>query len=70
VPWKSKNVTPQRGRRWASYHDTAEYIGVVPATIKNMVADGRLTAYRFGSRIVRIDLDEVDSAMLPSGGAS
>jgi hypothetical protein len=36
-----------------------------------MVADGRLTAYRISSRVVRLDLNEVDAALEPcSGGAA
>jgi excisionase family DNA binding protein len=68
MPWMSKDVTPQRGRRWASYRTAAEYVGVTAETIGNMVADGRLTAYRCGPRIVRVDLDELDAAMVPSSG--
>jgi excisionase family DNA binding protein len=49
--------------------ETAEYIGVTSRTVRQMVADGRLTAYRCGSRLVRLDLDEVDAAMQPFGGA-
>jgi len=35
-----------------------------------MVADGRLTAYRAGTRLVRLDLNEIDAAMQPFGGAA
>jgi hypothetical protein len=34
-----------------------------------MVSSGRLVAYRNGPRLVRLDLDEVDSIMEPYGGA-
>jgi hypothetical protein len=34
-----------------------------------MAADGRLTAYRNGPRLIRFDLNKVDRAMQPSGGA-
>ncbi|WP_045821118.1 excisionase family DNA-binding protein [Williamsia herbipolensis] len=50
-------------RRYAKPKVAAEYLGVTVRTIENMVADGRLTAYRLGSRVVRIDLNEVDAAM-------
>jgi len=33
-----------------------------------MVDDRRLTAYRNGRRLVRLDLDEVDAAMTPTQG--
>lgn len=59
-------------RRLASYPDAAKYVGVTVQTIRNWVSDGTLTAYRLGSRTVRVDLNEVDEALCqpiaPSGG--
>ena len=57
------------GRRWASIDYTAEYLGVHKVTVKNMIADGRITAYRLGRRVVRIDLNEVDRSLVAYGGA-
>jgi excisionase family DNA binding protein len=57
-------------RRWVSVQDAAEYIGVTDRTIRQMIADGRLTAYRSGTRLVRLDLNEIDAAMQPFGGAA
>ncbi|MCF8603266.1 excisionase family DNA-binding protein [Gordonia sp. HY442] len=58
-------------RRYASIADTAAYLGVTPRTIRQMIADGRLTGYRNGSRLIRLDLAEVDASMEPmSGGAA
>jgi excisionase family DNA binding protein len=52
------------GRRYASVPKAAAYIGVTDRTIRQMVADGRLTAYRgLGSRVLRIDLAEIDRVM-------
>jgi hypothetical protein len=34
-----------------------------------MIADDRITGYRSSSRLVRVDLNEVDAAMRPFGGA-
>jgi excisionase family DNA binding protein len=52
------------GRRWASVGDAATYIGVTDRAIRLMIADGRITAYRgLGSRVLRIDLNEVDAVM-------
>lgn len=50
-------------RRYVKSHEAAAYIGVTPRTIRKMVADGRITAYRNGSRILRVDLNELDAAM-------
>ena len=64
-PLSNKSV----GRRWATITEVADYLGVHPVTVKHMISDGRITAYRLGARICRIDLDEVDSSFQPYGGA-
>ena len=58
---------PPRHRRWASLLQAADYLAVSERTVRQMIYDGRLTGYRLG-RTVRIDLNEVDDAMLPFGG--
>lgn len=63
---KSKIVN---ARRWASIQTCAEHLGVTDRTIRQMVADGRLRGYRSGDRLIRLDLNEVDAAMQPFGGA-
>lgn len=55
-------------RRYAKLKDAAEYLDVTERTIRQMIADGRLTGYRAGARLVRVDLDELDAAMQPFGG--
>lgn len=57
-------------RRYAKLTEAAEYLGVTDRTIRQMIADGRLTGYRSGNRLVRVDLNEVDAAMQAFGGAS
>lgn len=60
----------RRARRYAKLSEAAEYLGVTDRTIRQMIADGRLTGYRSGKRLVRVDLNEVDAAMQPFGGAA
>lgn len=57
-------------RRYRKISEVAEYLGVTDRTIRQMIADGRLTGYRSGNRLVRVDLNEVDAAMKPFGGAA
>ncbi len=57
-------------RRYVKIADAAEYLQVTDRTIRQMIADGRLTGYRSGGRIVRVDLNEIDAAMQPFGGAA
>jgi hypothetical protein len=35
-----------------------------------MISDGRITGFRNGKRLVRVDLNEIDEAMKPFGGAA
>jgi excisionase family DNA binding protein len=55
---------PER-RRWVSIKQAAEYLGVSTRTIFQMMADGRLVAYKNGTRFIRLDLNEVDDSMKP-----
>jgi excisionase family DNA binding protein len=57
-------------RRWATMREAADYLGVTDRTIRQMVADGRISAYRNGARLVRVDLNELDAAMQPFGGGA
>jgi excisionase family DNA binding protein len=58
------------GRRYITQSGAAEYLGVTTRCIRQMIADGRLTGYRSGTRLVRVDLNEIDAAMQPFGGAA
>lgn len=40
--------------------EAADKLDVCPRTIRRYVADGRLTAYRLGPRLIRIDASELD----------
>jgi excisionase family DNA binding protein len=52
------------GRRYAKVNDAAEYIDVNPFTIRKMIADGKIHAYRGdGLRLIRVDLNEIDAVM-------
>jgi excisionase family DNA binding protein len=65
MPGKSnKIVYPAAvGRRYAKISEAAAYIGVTERTVFTMLDDGRLTGYRLGKRVLRIDLNQVDAAM-------
>lgn len=55
-------------RHYAKIVEAAEYLGVTEQTIRQMIVEGRLTGYRNGQRLVRVDLNEVDAVMQPYGG--
>ncbi|MGO1629459.1 MAG: helix-turn-helix transcriptional regulator [Microbacterium sp.] len=52
-------------RRFASLKTACEYIDVTERTLRNYIARGELTGYRFGSRSIRIDLDELEKLLTP-----
>ncbi len=52
-----------RPRRWATTSETAEYLGCGERTVRRMVAAGLVPAYRVNARLLRIDLNEVDTAL-------
>lgn len=50
-------------RRRVSIAEAAEYAGVCSKTIRRRIADGTLPGYRLGPRLLRVDLDELDTVM-------
>ena len=56
-------LTEPTTRRIASINDAAEYAGVSTKTIRRYIASGRLTGYRFGPRLIKINLAEVDALL-------
>lgn len=54
--------------RWASLEDGAGYAGIGLRTLRDMIARGEITGYRLGSKLVRVDLNEIDAAMKPITG--
>lgn len=67
-PEIADTITPRR--RYVKIAEAADYLQVTDRTIRQMIADGRLTGYRSGERLVRVDLNELDAAMKPFGGAA
>jgi excisionase family DNA binding protein len=55
-------------RRLDNITGAAEYAGVCPKTIRRWIADGRITGYRMGPRLIRVDLDELAAMLTPIGG--
>ncbi len=47
-------------KRPATIAEAAERYGVCTVTIRRYIKDGRITGYRTGPRLLRVDLDELD----------
>ncbi|MBA3718686.1 MAG: excisionase family DNA-binding protein [Nocardioidaceae bacterium] len=63
-------ATQQTARRPASIAAASEYAGVHPRTIRRWIAAGWVTAYRMGPRLIRVDMDDIDSLhkRIPAAG--
>lgn len=68
-PLRPPAATGRRARRYGKLSEAADILGVTERTIRSMISDGRLTGYRNGTRLVRVDLNEIDDKMQPFGGA-
>jgi excisionase family DNA binding protein len=49
--------------------DAADYMGVSIRTLREWITQGRITGYKINARVIRVDLNELDAAMQPFGGA-
>ncbi len=60
----------ERSRRLVTPGDAADYAQCSLKTIRRRIADGSLTAFRFGPRLIRVDLNELDKLLrpIPAGG--
>lgn len=59
-----KRTTQPAQRRLISLAAAAERLDVCPRTIRRYIAAGRLTAYRIGPRLIKIDLNELDQMVI------
>ena len=63
----SKSRTP---RRLESLTAAAEYADISTRTLRRYIAAGRLTAYRVGPRLIKVDLNDLDEMLQPVGGGA
>jgi excisionase family DNA binding protein len=63
-------LLPATQRRLATIQAAANYVSCNPRTIRRMIARGDITGYRYGKRLIRVSLDEVDDALRPIPTAS
>ena len=61
----ARSLATKPTRRLVSLDDAAAYAACSPKTLRRRIADGSLTGYRLGPRLLRIDLDELDALMRP-----
>lgn len=59
-----------RPARTTTIPEAARQWGVSDRTIRRRIADGTLTGYRLGGRLIRLDADEVEALfdVIPTAG--
>jgi excisionase family DNA binding protein len=53
-------------KTYESLTDAAARTNVSVRTLRRWIAEGRLTAYRAGPRLLRVDPDDLDAMMRPT----
>lgn len=53
--------TPAPPRRLVTIADAAEYYGCATKTVRRRISDGTISGFRFGPRLIRVDLNELDA---------
>ena len=60
---QQRAAAPTRALRLESLQDAADRLGVSVSTIRRQIAAGKLTGYRLGNRILRVNPEEVDQTL-------
>lgn len=58
-------ITRTPARNLGTIATAAERAACAERTIRRYIAAGRLTGYRMGPRMIRVDLDELDAMLRP-----
>ena len=59
------NQVSKPSPRFGPLDAAAAALGCSTKTIRRYIADGRLTGYRMGPRLIRVDMAEVDALLSP-----
>jgi excisionase family DNA binding protein len=54
---------PATARKFVSVQKAAAYLDTSPRSIRRAITEGRLTGYRFGQRLLRVDLTELEAEL-------
>lgn len=60
-----KDRIERRQPEWISLQQAALVYGVSVDTLRRFIAAGRLPARRFGSRLIRVRIDEIEGLLRP-----
>jgi len=67
---RPRTTPPAPGKRLVTIADAAEYYGCATKTIRRRISDGTISGFRFGPRLIRVDLNELDAmaVAIPTAG--
>jgi excisionase family DNA binding protein len=51
-------------QKFESIEHAADRLDVSPKTVRRMIAQGRVTGYRIGTKLVRVASDEIDTQLI------
>ena len=66
----AKSKPTEDAPRYVTLERAGVFLDTTPRTIRRAIAEGRITGYRFGKRMLRVDLNEVEAALRPVRVAS
>jgi excisionase family DNA binding protein len=52
-------------KTYVTQQEAADILGVTDRTVRTMIAENRLPAYRVGKRLIRLRLEDVEAALKP-----
>lgn len=66
-----RHPAKQIQRAYVGIVEAAIYLDVAPKTIRKLIADGKLPAYRIGQRVLKVKIADLDAVLtpIPSGAA-
>ncbi len=64
IPMRKAPSPKPTQKRLVSLVDAAEYAACTTKTLRRRISDGTITGYRFGPRLIRVDMNELDSMLM------
>lgn len=70
APNRVNLTTPRAADRFVGLSEAADYYGISQRSIRRLIAEGQLPAYRVGKRQIRIKVSDLDALATPIPSAS
>ncbi len=65
LPGQSSGQAPVPAPEWVSLQQAAVLHGVSVDTLRRRIREGRLPAYRFGDRLIKVRIEDLDNLFRP-----